>query len=278
VVAAVVQLNSGENRARNLARAEELVRRAAGHGAALVVLPEKFNRLGRPEFVARNAEPLDGPTITWARELARELAIDLVAGSILELRPGARPANASVHVRPDGEIGAVYRKVHLFDVDVGGASYRESDTEAPGDEAVVSKLVDGTKLGLAICYDLRFPELFRELALRGAEVIALPAAFTVPTGRAHWQVLLRARAIENQVFVLAAGQVGEHPPGLASYGHSLIVDPWGAVLARVAAGEGVAGARLDRDLQRQVRARMPVLEHRVPSVYRSLTSARRATP
>lgn len=268
VVGAVVQMNSGEDREANLARAEELVRRAAAHGARVVVLPEKFNRLGRPQFCAERAEGLDGPTIEWARRLVSELAIDLVAGSLLERRPEGPPANAAVHVRPDGEIAAVYRKIHLFDVDVGSTSYRESAYESRGDRVVVSELADGTKLGLAICYDLRFPELFRCLALAGAQVVALPAAFTVPTGRAHWEVLVRARAIENQLFVLAAGQVGRHPPDHESFGHSLVVDPWGAVLARVAAGEGVAGARLEFARQRELRARLPVLSQRVPDAYR----------
>ena len=235
------------------------------------MLPEKWNVLGTPEQLAAGAEPLDGPSTSWARALARELGIDLVAGSIVEQLvdgPGPRHrANTSVHVGPDGELRGVYRKLHLFDVEVAGTVYRESDGEDPGEEVVTTTLDDGTVLGMAVCYDLRFPELFRILTLRGARVLALPSAFTLATTRDHWEVLLRARAIENQCFVVAANQIGEHMPGKASGGRSMIVDPWGTVLATAPDGEGYALAELDFDRQDAIRTRLPALAHRRPQAY-----------
>src|SRR5207302_3571189 len=196
--AAAVQLNSTADRERNTATAERLTRAAAADGAELIVLPEKWSVLGSDEQMLAGAEPLDGPSIPWARETARELGIDLVAGSIAERREGRdKLSNTSVHVGPDGEIRAVYRKIHMFDVTVGGVDYRESATEDRGDEVVLSETEAGVPLGLTVCYDLRFPELYRILAVRGARVIAVPAAFTRVTGAAHWEILLRARAIEN---------------------------------------------------------------------------------
>ncbi len=266
--AAVVQMSSGADVDANIASADRLVRAAAADGAQLVVLPEKWTAIGGPEDLRAGAQPLDGSAITWARETARELGIDLVAGSIAERVNGkGRLPNASVHVGADGEIRAVYRKLHMFDVDIEGKSYRESDTDEPGDEIVVSEISQGVKLGLSICYDVRFPELYRALALRGARVIAIPAAFTLPTTRDHWEVMVRARAIENQVFVLAANQVGAHPGGHHSGGRSLIVDPWGAVLARMGEEVGYVSAELDLAEQDAIRQRVPLLEHRRPEVY-----------
>ena len=272
VRAAAVQLNSTDDVERNLATADRLVRAAAADGAALVVLPEKFNLLGADEQMIAGAEPLDGPTVGWARETARELRIDLVAGSIVERRPGReRLSNTSVHVRPDGELGAVYRKIHLFDVVVGETEYRESATEEPGDEIVLSELSAAVPLGLTVCYDLRFPEVFRILAVRGARVVALPAAFTRVTGRAHWELLVRARAVENQAFVVAADQVGVHRPGRESFGGSTIVDPWGEVLALAPEEECVecfVAADLDFARQDEIRERLPSLANRVEGAYR----------
>jgi deaminated glutathione amidase len=269
--AAAIQMNSTGDRPRNRATAERLVRAAADDGTTLVVLPEKWNVLGTPEQLAAGAEPLDGPSIGWARELARELRVDLIAGSIVEQLPdGPGPrhrANTSVHVAPDGELHGVYRKLHLFDVEVAGTVYRESDGEDPGEEVVTTTLHDGTVLGMAICYDLRFPELFRIHALRGARVLALPSAFTLATTRDHWEVLLRARAIENQCFVVAANQIGEHMPGKASGGRSLIADPWGTVLATAPDEEGFAIAELDLARQDAIRTRLPALAHRRPRAY-----------
>src|SRR3954454_9210915 len=243
--AAAVQLNSNENKERNLAKANELTRAAAADGAQLVVLPEKFNVLGTHEDYERGAETLDGPTITWARETADELGIDLVAGSIVERRDGREKlSNTCVHIGPEGDIRAVYRKIHMFDVVVGGIEYRESASEEPGEEIVLSELGDGEQVGLTVCYDLRFPELFRILAVRGATVITLPAAFTKVTGAAHWEILVRARAIENQAFVVAADQIGS-ADGKESFGGSTIVDPWGTVLARASDEECFVAADLD---------------------------------
>jgi predicted amidohydrolase len=266
--AAAIQMNSTGDRPRNRATAERLVRAAAADGAALVVLPEKWNVLGTPEQLAAGAEPLDGPSTMWARELARALGIDLIAGSIVERRDGfAKHFNTSVHVGPDGEIRAVYRKLHLFDVEVEGVVYRESDGEDPGEEIVTTTLQGGAKLGMAICYDLRFPELFRILALNGARILALPSAFTLATTRDHWEILLRARAIEDQCFVVAANQIGEHALGKSSGGRSLIADPWGTVLATAPDAEGYALAELDLARQDAIRARLPALAHRRASAY-----------
>jgi predicted amidohydrolase len=263
--AAAVQLTATADRDRNLETADRLVRAAARDGARLVVLPEKWPVLGPPETMVAGAQDLDGPALTWARDVARELELDLVAGS-LAVRGTPRGSNLSVHVGPDGADRAAYRKLHLFDVEVDGTTYRESELEAPGDEVVVSELADGTGLGLAICYDLRFPELFRELAARGARVVALPSAFTLATTRDHWEVLVRARAIEDQVFVVAANQVGEHAPGLRSGGRSMIVDPWGVVLATAPDRECHVVAELDLAAQDAIRARLPALAHRRPEV------------
>jgi predicted amidohydrolase len=267
--AAAIQLNSTDDVARNRATAERLTREAAARGAELVVLPEKWNLLAGPEEMLAGAEPLDGPSITWARELARELGIDLVAGSIVERAEGLEKGfNSSVHCGPDGEIHAVYRKLHLFDVEVAGTVYRESDTEQPGEEIVLSQLGDGTGLGLSVCYDLRFPELYRILAVRGARILTVPSAFTLATTRDHWEVLLRARAIENQAFVVAANQVGAHPPGHRSGGRSMIVDPWGLVLAQAPDGESAIVAEADLASQEEIRSKLPALAHRRQAAYR----------
>jgi deaminated glutathione amidase len=275
VRAAAVQLNSNEDKDRNLAAADRLTRAAAADGAELVVLPEKFNVLGTNEDFVRGAETLEGRTIGWAREVARELGIDLVAGSIAERREGRdKLSNTSVHVGPDGEIRAVYRKIHMFDVEVGGQVYRESDSEEPGGEIVLSQTDGGLPLGLTVCYDLRFPELYRILAVQGARVVTLPAAFTKVTGQAHWEILIRARAIENQAFIVAADQVGAHPPDRETFGGSLIVDPWGEVLARApdastgAAEPSFVAADLDLARQDEVREKLPSLANRLAGAYR----------
>jgi predicted amidohydrolase len=269
VRAAAVQLNSTADKDRNLELAERLTRAAAHDGAELVVLPEKFNLLGDPADLAEGAETLAGPTIAWASSIARELGIDLVAGSIVELREGREKlANTSVHLGPDGEVKAAYRKIHMFDVEVGGQVYRESDSEDPGEEIVLSETGGGLPLGLSVCYDLRFPELFRILAVKGARIITLPAAFTKITGRAHWEVLIRARAIENQAFMVAADQVGRHPPDKESFGGSMIVDPWGEVLARAPDEGCFVAADLDLARQDEVREKLPSLANRMPATYR----------
>ncbi|HYQ79773.1 MAG TPA: carbon-nitrogen hydrolase family protein [Solirubrobacterales bacterium] len=265
--AAAVQLNSNGDKDRNLAAAERQVRAAAADGAEFVALPEKWNLLaGGGELVA-GAEPLDGPSLSAARTWARELSIHLLAGSISERgSEGEKASNTSVLIGPAGEDLAVYRKIHMFDVDAGGVSYRESEFERPGEDAVVAPLGELT-VGLSVCYDLRFPELFRILALRGARLIALPSAFTLATGRDHWEVLLRARAIENQLFVVAPNQWGEAPPHYSSFGRSAIVDPWGVVLATAPDGEGFVAAELDFDSQERIRASLPSLANRQPGAY-----------
>jgi predicted amidohydrolase len=283
---AAVQLNSTAEKAANMAAADRLTRAAAADGARLIVLPEKWSVLGTDDDLRAGAETLDGPAVSWARAIARELAIDLVAGSIVEapqadrgaaggklvnpsvhVGSGGKLANTSVHVDPHGEVRAVYRKLHMFDVEVAGRSYRESAVTEPGEEVVSSATADGVELGMSICYDLRFPELFGALALRGARVVVLPSAFTLPTTRDHWEILVRARAIENEVFVIAANQVGPHPGGHHSGGRSMIVDPWGVVLARAEDREGFVAADLDLDRQMEIRAQLPVLAHRRPQVY-----------
>ena len=261
--AAAVQLSSTPDRDRNLEAADRLTREAAARGAELVVLPEKWPVLGTAEQTAAGAEPLDGPALTWARATARELGIDLVAGSLAEAVPGAdRGANTAVHVGPDGEDRAIYRKIHMFDVEVGGRAYRESEHEAPGDEPALSATADGTGLGITICYDLRFPELYRLLATDGAKLLTVSAAFTETTTREHWEVLLRARAIEDQCYVIASNQIGEHAPGIRSGGRSMIVDPWGVVLAQAPDKETHITADLDPETLRRVRAQLPAREHR----------------
>jgi len=266
---AAVQLNATADQVANMIIADRLTRAAAADRAQLIVLPEKWTAMGSQEDLRTGAESLDGAAVGWARAIARELAVDLVAGSILERVPGAsKLANTSVHIGPRGELKAVYRKIHMFDVEVGGRAYRESELEQPGDEIVLSRTANGVELGLSICYDLRFPELYRILAVRGARIVALPAAFTLATTREHWETLVRARAIENQTFVIAANQVGEHPAGQHSGGRSMIVDPWGVVLAQAPDGEGHIVADLDLERQREIRARLPSLANRRPEAYR----------
>jgi deaminated glutathione amidase len=266
--AAAVQLNSTHEYDRNLEVAERLVKEAAADGARLVVLPEKWSVLGPPEALRAHAEPLDGPALTAAAGWARELGIFLVAGSVPELVPGKEKlANTSVMFGPGGDRLAVYRKIHMFDVTVGDVTYQESADEEPGDEIVLGA-ADGVTIGLTICYDLRFPELYRILALRGARLITVPSAFTERTGRDHWEVLIRARAIEDQVFMVAAGQIGSAPPHYRSYGRSMIVDPWGVVLAQAADTEGFAAADLDFSVQAETRDSLPSLRNRRPQAYR----------
>lgn len=264
--AAVIQLNSTDDKARNLASAERLVRAAAADGAELVALPEKWNLLAGGEALLAGAEPLDGPSLSAARGWARELGLHLLAGSVSERGEDEKAFNTSVLIGPGGEDLAVYRKIHMFDVEAGGVAYRESEHERAGTE-IVSGPVGELSLGLSVCYDLRFPELYRILAVRGARLLAVPSAFTLATGRDHWQVLLRARAIENQAFVLAPNQVGEAPPHFSSCGRSAIVDPWGVVLATAPDEECFVAADLDLAAQERVRASLPSLANRRPQAY-----------
>lgn len=263
-------MNSGSDRDLNLEVAGDLVSLAVDRGAELVVLPEKWTLLGSGADLEAGAEPIDGPAMSQASAWAAERGIFLLAGSFAERRSGReRLSNTSVLFGPDGSRLAVYRKIHLFDVEVDGVEYRESATEEPGDEVVDAPLGEtGFELGLTVCFDLRFPEIFRILALRGVNLISVPSAFTSHTGEAHWEVLLRARAIENQAFVAAANQVGHADPHYDSYGNSLICDPWGTVLARVESEVDVAVAECDLDSLAGIRERIPALESRKPETYR----------
>jgi deaminated glutathione amidase len=266
--AAAVQLNSTDDKERNLEAAERLVRDAARDGAELIALPEKWNMLGPGEALRAGAEDLDGPTLSAVRSWARELGVHLVAGSISErVAERDKLSNTSVLVGPGGEVEAAYRKIHMFDVDVGGVAYRESEHEEPGTEIVVAHAAD-VPIGLTVCYDLRFPELYRILAVRGARLITVPAAFTLHTGKDHWEPLLRARAIENQAFVLAPNQIGEAPPHYNSYGRSMIVDPWGVPLATAPDEQCFVAADLDFALQDRIRESLPSLANRRPESYR----------
>jgi deaminated glutathione amidase len=263
---AAVQLNSTGDKPRNLSAAERLVRDAAADGAELVALPEKWNLLAAGPDLLAGAESLGGPSLSAARGWARDLGIHLLAGSISEETGGEKAFNTSVLIGPSGEDLGVYRKIHMFDVDAGGISYRESEHEQAGAE-VVTAPVGGLIAGMSVCYDLRFPELFRILALRGARLIAVPSAFTAATGRDHWEVLLRSRAIENQLFVLAPNQVGQAPPHYESFGRSAIVDPWGVVLATAPDEECFVAADLDLGAQERIRESLPALANRQPGAY-----------
>jgi len=271
---AAVQMTSGEDIDANLERCRELVREAATAGALIVGLPENFAYLGsRHDHKLAIAEELPavgadehrdiGPILAAMRALALKAGVWLLLGGFPEKSQKAdRINNTSVLLNPEGTISAIYRKVHLFDVDVpGGKRFRESDTVEPGSDVVVAPTPWGG-LGLSICYDLRFPELYRAHAAQGARIIAVPSAFTLETGKDHWHVLLRARAIENQVYVMAPAQTGTHSATRRSYGHALVVDPWGVVIAECGDGEGFALARLDFAYQDQVRTALPCLTHR----------------
>jgi deaminated glutathione amidase len=262
LLAAVVQMTSTSDVERNLAAAERLVEEAARRGAAFVALPENFAYLRSEGEKVVEAQALDGPWVRRMADLAQRLRITVLLGSLPERIEGdARVRNTSVLLGPDGKTLAVYRKIHLFDIDLPGMEHlKESRSVVPGEEVVVAQAPFGA-LGLTICYDLRFPELYRELVRRGARVLAVPSAFTERTGKAHWEVLLRARAIENLAYVVAPAQVGTHAPGRASHGHALVADPWGDVIAQVPDGEGVAVAELDFARQDRLRRELPALSH-----------------
>lgn len=266
---ACVQMTSRSDKAANLETAERLVAQAASTGADVVVLPEKWNAIGDAELYHATAEQLEGgESVAAMSAWAGNHGITLVGGSIAERREGREKlSNTSIVFDPEGRVAAVYRKIHLFDVEVGGVVYRESEAEEPGDEPVVCEAEDW-KIGLSVCYDVRFPELYRILALEGAELVTVPAHFTTPTGKDHWHVLLQARAIEDQLYVAAAAQIGETLPGKPAYGRSLIVDPWGLVVAQAADEETVVSAELDRAHLRDIRAKLPSLANRQANAYR----------
>ena len=275
---ALVQINSRHDKAANVRRAEELIDQAAATGARVVALPEYVNYLGPREGHDEVAESIPGPLTERFAAKAKEHGVYILGGSMHE-RTGRAPSgsgkfyNTSVLFGPDGEMLAKYRKIHLFDIDLSGnVSANESETILPGDEIVTAE-IDGHTVGLTICYDLRFPELYRLLALRGAEILFVPAAFTMFTGKDHWHTLLKARAIENQAFVVAPGQTGAHEPGpegapARCYGHSLVVDPWGTVLADAPDKEGIVTAELDFEYLAKLRKQLPSLANRQPNAYR----------
>lgn len=264
--AAVIQLSSQGDVQANLAECRRLVELARDRGATLVVLPENFAFFGADAERALVAEEIgstSAPIQSSLRQLARGTRTTIIAGGMPERSADrARPYNACVVFCDDGSIGPVYRKIHLFDVDLpDGSRYTESAATTPGDTAVVAPIA-GNVVGLSICYDVRFPELYRKLVDLGAGVLVVPAAFTLHTGKDHWHALLRARAIESQCWVLAAAQCGKHPRDRSTYGHSLIADPWGTVVAECSDGAGIAVADIDVDLTDRVRTNLPSLRHR----------------
>ena len=265
---ACIQLTAGSDKAANLEQAERLVARAVSLGAELVVLPEKWNLVGNAEALHEGAETLEqGQSVRAMAAWAKQHGIVLIGGSIAERREGREKlSNTSLVFDATGVLIARYRKLHLFDVEIAGQTYRESEAEEPGDEVVLTE-AGGWKIGLTICYDLRFPELYRLLALAGAELVTVPANFTLRTGMAHWHALLRARAIENALYLAAPGQIGEPLAGRPSYGHSLIVDPWGTVIAEAPDSGTVVVAELERRRVSEIRSRLPVLTQRRADVY-----------
>lgn len=270
-LAACIQLCCNEEIENNLARAHQLIRRAASNGARLIVTPENTPFLGAQFHKVELAESLDGPTISGFRALAKDLRIHLLIGSFAERRLAddgeldtARCYNTSVLIGPDGSMISSYRKIHLFDVDVpGGLCVKESDTIAPGGEIVVAE-TDLGNIGMSICYDLRFPELFQAQVRRGAQILAVPSAFTLTTGKDHWHALLRARAIENGSYVMAAAQWGTHDEHgkRKSYGHSVIIDPWGVVIGEAGDGETICYAEVDLSRVTSMRESIPVQQNR----------------
>lgn len=266
---AAVQMNSQDQKEKNIETAERLIGIAAESGAELAVLPEMFNFLGPGEKRPEQAEAIPGPTIQTMIDKAKAHQMFIIAGSILETGPTAdKVYNTSVFISPEGQIIARYRKIHLFDIVVEGLPpYEESASVAPGKEIVTAETPFGT-VGMTICYDLRFPELYCELSNRGSQIISIPAAFTLHTGQAHWEVLIRARAIENLSYVIAAAQIGSHPVNRECYGNSMIVDPWGTVVARAPSMESVAIADIDLNYLKKVRTNLPSLTHRRDDIYR----------
>jgi predicted amidohydrolase len=259
---AVCQLNARDDRAANLEMARDLLGRAALAGADLAILPGYVDYLGRADG-APKPEPIDGEFAGFFGATARELGMWVHAGSFHEAGPDERRTfNTSLLFDRRGEHVATYRKIHLYDVEIPGrVSYEESRTVAPGTETVIAD-VEGVPTGLSICYDLRFPELYRALAVNGAKVLVVPAAFMMHTGRDHWEVLLRARAIENQCYVVAAAQIGNHDPGRTCFGRSMIIDPWGTVLAQAPDTIGIVAADLDLARLDQIREELPSLANR----------------
>jgi len=269
ITAAAIQMSSTPKKEENLDTAERLIRSVVSSGADLVALPELWSCHGLEDVYRENAEPIPGPTTEFLGDLARELGVYVLGGSILEADPSSTKLhNTATFFGPDGRMSAVYRKIHLFDVKAPDREYLESETIAAGTEIVTAKAGAAT-VGLSVCYDVRFPELYRLLALRGAEVLAVPAAFTLQTGKDHWELLLRARAVENQAFVVAPAQWGRKADGRWTYGRSIIIDPWGTVLAQCPDRDGYALAILNLDYLDRFREEFPALKNRRPEAYDS---------
>jgi predicted amidohydrolase len=269
VMVAAVQLSSGVDSANNVKDAIALVNEAADRGATHIQLPEYFNYLGPAKGFGDVAESIPGPITAQMSDVASSRKVTLHIGSLLEISPTpGKFFNTSVVINSTGHIVATYRKIHLFDVDIPGAvAQRESDFITPGRDLVMVN-VDGVRLGLSVCFDIRFPEMYRELARSGADVLAIPAAFNAVTGRAHWEILIRSRAIENHAFVVAAAQVGTNDEGIATFGHSLIIDPWGEILAEsTSGGPDVITAVLDLHEVTKRRQQIAVMDYRRPDLY-----------
>jgi predicted amidohydrolase len=266
---AIIQMNSRDDKRANIATALDLIDRAAATGARLVALPEVWPFLGPDDVVRDQAETIPGPITEVLAQRARRHGIYIHGGSIYESRPGDPGMyNTTFVLDPMGEMIARYSKIHMYDVVLDGvAEYQESATVTPGDEIAITE-IDGIQVGLTICYDLRFPELFRILALKGAQAIMLPAAFTLMTGKDHWEPLIRARAIENELYMIAPAQWGTHPPGKWCYGRSMIVDPWGTVVTTASDGAGIANAIVEPSRVEAVRRQIPSLTNRRPGAYK----------
>lgn len=267
---ALVQMDTQNNKEKNLKRASEWIDEAAAHGARLICFPEVMNLIGRNVGEGGGKEPIPGYTTDILCKKAKEHGVYIHGGSLSELREGEkRSSNTSVFISPEGEILAKYSKLHMFDITLAdGTPYKESDKVQPGSEIVTIDTELGC-FGMSICYDLRFPELYRLMALRGAQVIFVPASFTMPTGKDHWEVLLRARAIENGCYIAAAGQIGTKP-AYTAYGNSLVADPWGTVIARAKEQAGITYAEIDLDYLDQIRSQIPSLQNRRTDRYEVL--------
>jgi deaminated glutathione amidase len=270
---ALIQLDARDDVEANIAAAVGLAEDAARGGARLVALPEYLQYRGTDDGFRSSARPIPGPHTEPFSEVARRHGAWILVGSAAEVSPDpARPFNTSALIAPDGSVAAVYRKVHLFDVDVDAGPVDTESARVTAGDRLVTTDVDGAIVGLSICYDLRFPELYRSLALAGAQILTVPSAFTAHTGRDHWEVLLRARAIENAAYVLAPSQIGG-PPGQAAYGHAVVIDPWGTVVAQAPDVVGIIRAELDLERVASIRRQIPVLANRRPDAYAAMERA-----
>jgi len=266
MLVSAIQLNSTQNKDENLKKSIEYIEKAAHAGAKLIVLPEYMNYISSKKEALSQAETIPGPTTNQLSEKAKELGVYIHCGSMLEYYNDEKAYNTSVLINDKGRIEATYRKIHLFDLDVENVvTYKESDLIQPGEDIVTAKTTVGN-IGLSICYDLRFPELYRNLTLQGAEILTVPAAFNQNTGIHHWEPLLKARAIENQCYVIAPGQIGSYE-GKPTFGSSMIIDPWGMVVARASDMEGFITAEIDLDYVARLRQQLPCLSNRKPELY-----------